>query len=127
MSAAMRGREPLPIQHVTLMPWRILFVQVADAGSLNGTLLNGTRISVAGRRRGAAYRLNSDDLLQLGTSTAIKVPSWGALKRSPKNCLPYCAGRWSQTRRCTGNGSCWALAHADTARRAHGSADPTSF
>lgn len=47
--------------------------QVADAGSLNGTLLNGTRISVPGRRRGAAYRLNSDDLLQLGTSTAIKV------------------------------------------------------
>lgn len=47
--------------------------QVADAGSLNGTLLNGTRISAAGRRRGAAYRLNSDDLLQLGTSTAIKV------------------------------------------------------
>lgn len=47
--------------------------QVADAGSLNGTMLNGTRISVAGRKRSAAYRLNSDDLLQLGTSTAIKV------------------------------------------------------
>jgi len=47
--------------------------QVADAGSLNGTLLNGTRISVPGRKRSAAYRLNSDDLLQLGTATAIKV------------------------------------------------------
>lgn len=48
-------------------------LQVADAGSLNGTMLNGTRISVPGRKRSAAYRLNSDDLLQLGTATAIKV------------------------------------------------------
>ena len=59
--------------YVMALPF--LACQVADAGSLNGTLLNGTRISIAGRRRGAAYRLNSDDLLQLGTSTAIKVPS----------------------------------------------------
>ena len=57
----------------TYIRWHCHGGQVADAGSLNGTLLNGTRISIAGRRRGAAYRLNSDDLLQLGTSTAIKV------------------------------------------------------
>jgi pSer/pThr/pTyr-binding forkhead associated (FHA) protein len=61
----------------------VLSRQVADAGSLNGTLLNGTRISIAGRRRGAAYRLNSDDLLQLGTSTAIKARKLLACARQP--------------------------------------------
>ena len=40
--------------------------QVADLGSLNGTLLNGEPISVAGRKRGRDYRLSSDDILQVG-------------------------------------------------------------
>lgn len=40
--------------------------QVADLGSLNGTLLNGEPISVAGRKRGSDYRLSSDDILQVG-------------------------------------------------------------
>ena len=38
--------------------------QVADLGSLNGTLLNGEPISQA-RRRGRDYRLSSDDILQV--------------------------------------------------------------
>lgn len=37
---------------------------MADLGSLNGTLLNGEPISVAGRKRGRDYRLSSDDILQ---------------------------------------------------------------
>jgi pSer/pThr/pTyr-binding forkhead associated (FHA) protein len=59
-----------------------------DLGSLNGTLLNGEPISVAGRTRGHAYRLSSDDILQLGSHTKVKVstfprdllqPSFGSL------------------------------------------------
>ena len=45
----------------------------ADAGSLNGTALNGQRISVGGRHPGQGHRLNSDDIIQLGSSTCIKV------------------------------------------------------
>lgn len=45
----------------------------ADAGSLNGTALNGQRISIGGRRPGQSHRLNSDDILQLGSTTCIKV------------------------------------------------------
>lgn len=50
----------------------LLAYQVADVGSLNGTMLNGIPISIAGRQRGAAHRLDNDALLQLG-STVIKV------------------------------------------------------
>jgi hypothetical protein len=44
--------------------------QVADLGSLNGTLLNGEPISVAGRKRGRDYRLSTDDILQVGGGRA---------------------------------------------------------
>jgi hypothetical protein len=40
--------------------------KVADLGSLNGTLLNGDPIGVAGRKRGRDYRLSTDDILQVG-------------------------------------------------------------
>ncbi|GAB4823105.1 hypothetical protein N2152v2_010151 [Parachlorella kessleri] len=49
--------------------------QVADLGSLNGTLLNGEPISQA-RKRGRDYRLSSDDILQLGTYTKVKVSTF---------------------------------------------------
>ncbi|KAL4432531.1 hypothetical protein ABPG77_000468 [Micractinium sp. CCAP 211/92] len=54
--------------------------KVADLGSLNGTLLNGEPISVAGRKRGRDYRLSSDDILQaggrLGSYTKLKVSTF---------------------------------------------------
>lgn len=49
--------------------------EVADLGSLNGTLLNGEPISQA-RKRGRDFRLSSDDILQLGTYTKIKVSTF---------------------------------------------------
>ncbi len=45
----------------------------ADSGSLNGTALNGHRISAPGRRPGEEHRLTSDDILQLGSASCIKV------------------------------------------------------
>lgn len=45
----------------------------ADAGSLNATALNGQRISAGGRQLGQEHRLSSDDILQLGSATCIKV------------------------------------------------------
>lgn len=50
--------------------------KVADLGSLNGTLLNGEPISVSGRKRGRDYRLSTDDILQLGSFTKIKVSTF---------------------------------------------------
>lgn len=47
--------------------------QVADSGSLNGTLLNGFSISNMQRKAGTNYRLRNNDILQLGSSTQIKV------------------------------------------------------
>ncbi|KAK9829211.1 hypothetical protein WJX72_004520 [[Myrmecia] bisecta] len=47
--------------------------EVTDVGSLNGTVLNGRTISTSNRRRGRNYRLSSDDILQLGSATRIKV------------------------------------------------------
>ena len=48
-------------------------MQVVDAGSLNGTMLNGRIISTSNRREGRAVRLSSDDILQLGSRTTLKV------------------------------------------------------
>lgn len=50
--------------------------QVSDEGSLNGTLLNSEPISVPGRQKGQRYRLSSDDILQLGSYTKIKVSTF---------------------------------------------------
>ena len=47
--------------------------QARDMGSMNGTRLNGNFISNAARRPGRHYKLNSDDILLLGSRTAIKV------------------------------------------------------
>ncbi len=47
--------------------------QARDMGSMNGTRLNGNFISNAARRPGKHYRLSSDDILLLGSRTAIKV------------------------------------------------------
>ncbi len=51
-------------------------LQVADLGSLNGTLLNGEPISQA-RKRGRDYRLSSDDILQVGVLGFVECV-WGA-------------------------------------------------
>lgn len=48
--------------------------QVMDLGSLNGTRLNGNFISNTIRRAGKNCRLGTDDILLLGSRTAIKVP-----------------------------------------------------
>ena len=58
----------------SLLPHAHAHAQVADLGSLNGTLLNGEAISVAGRKRGRDYRLSTDDILQvlcLGTGRPL--------------------------------------------------------
>lgn len=47
--------------------------QVADIGSLNGTMLNGITISAESRCRGREFRLSSDDILQLGSYSRVKV------------------------------------------------------
>ncbi len=47
--------------------------QVMDLGSLNGTRLNGNFISNTIRRPGKNCRLRTDDILLLGSRTAIKV------------------------------------------------------
>lgn len=52
--------------------------QVTDVGSLNGTTLNGRTISTNNRRRGREHRLSSDDLLQLGSYTKIRVTNMPA-------------------------------------------------
>lgn len=91
--------------------------QVADLGSLNGTRLNGELISVAStsipqittggggtsssiptpsRRRGEDVSLSSDDILQLGSYTQIKVSMFPRdllnpnhiLGSLPNSCLP---------------------------------------
>ena len=49
--------------------------QARDMGSMNGTRLNGTFISNAARRPGKHWALNSDDILLLGSRTALKVCS----------------------------------------------------
>lgn len=47
--------------------------QARDIGSLNGTRLNGTFISNTIRKPGRLHRLSTDDILLLGSRTAIKV------------------------------------------------------
>ena len=49
---------------------------MVDCGSLNGTMLNGDPISLPNRQPGRAYRLSSDDILQLGTHTKVKVSTF---------------------------------------------------
>lgn len=66
--------------------------QVVDMGSLNGTMLNDRIISTSNRREGRAVRLSSDDILQLGSRTKVKV-----------TCTPHrlaqvilaCTGSWA--------------------------------
>ena len=63
--------------------------QVADLGSLNGTLLNGEAISVAGRKRGRDYRLSTDDILQVCLPPhSLSVDSSGL--ETLVTCLPAC-------------------------------------
>lgn len=52
--------------------------QIMDVGSLNGTMLNDRIISTSNRRPSRALRLSSDDILQLGSRTKLKV-----------TCLPH--------------------------------------
>ncbi|KAF8063774.1 AP-4 complex subunit sigma [Scenedesmus sp. PABB004] len=47
--------------------------QLADAGSLNGTLLNGTAISKAGRLPGCPAALRHGDTVELGSATRARV------------------------------------------------------
>ena len=47
--------------------------QVIDLGSLNGTMLNDRIISTSNHKLGRALRLSSDDILQLGSRTKLKV------------------------------------------------------
>jgi hypothetical protein len=47
--------------------------QVADLGSLNGTRLNGDPVGGGARLRGRDYRLSTDDVLQLGAVSRLKV------------------------------------------------------
>ena len=51
---------------------------MVDLGSLNGSMLNDRIISTSNRREGRAVRLSSDDILQLGSRTKLKV-----------TCLPH--------------------------------------
>lgn len=47
--------------------------KITDQGSLNGTYLNGDKISMGHKVVGEEYRLNSDDMIQLGSSTKMKI------------------------------------------------------
>lgn len=47
--------------------------QVTDTGSLNGTFLNGKTISTNNRKQGREHRLSSDDMMQLGSYSKIRV------------------------------------------------------
>jgi len=47
--------------------------KITDQGSLNGTYLNGETISLGHKVVGEEYRLNSDDMIQLGSSTKLKI------------------------------------------------------
>lgn len=46
---------------------------ICDEGSLNGTFLNGEKISREHKTKGDLYRLSADDMIQLGTMTRLKV------------------------------------------------------
>lgn len=50
--------------------------KVSDLGTLNGTRLNGELISIHGRKRGREIALASDDILQLGSLSQIKVTTF---------------------------------------------------
>lgn len=66
--------------------------QMCDLGSLNGTLLNGSAIGgLQGaeggvRGRGENYRLSTDDIVQLGTATRLKISVF------PREMLPRNSG-----------------------------------
>jgi pSer/pThr/pTyr-binding forkhead associated (FHA) protein len=60
-----------------LLRWHNNCWRMADLGSLNGTLLNGFRISCNHRRRSKEHRLSSDDIVQFGSSTRVKVAFFG--------------------------------------------------
>ena len=47
--------------------------RVADAGSLNGSSLNGTAIGISDRRPGQQHVLSEGDVLELGEVTKIRV------------------------------------------------------
>ncbi|KAL3137819.1 hypothetical protein ABBQ38_005075 [Trebouxia sp. C0009 RCD-2024] len=47
--------------------------QVTDTGSLNGTFLNGKTISTNNRKQGREHRLSSDDMMQLGSYSKVRV------------------------------------------------------
>ena len=47
--------------------------QVTDTGSLNGTFLNGKTISTNNRKQGREYRLSSDDMMQLGSYSKVRL------------------------------------------------------
>lgn len=46
-----------------------------DTGSLNGTMLNGRIISTSNRSKGRPQHLSSDDILELGSFSKLKVTS----------------------------------------------------
>lgn len=46
---------------------------IFDEGSLNGTFLNGEKISREHKVKGDLYRLSADDMIQLGSMTRLKV------------------------------------------------------
>lgn len=85
--------------------------KVVDVGSLNGSLVNNVPINVGKGHRGKEVRLSTDDILQLGSLTKIKVSTFprdlldpndrygslplGSLPRSltmPKNRFPSLKG-----------------------------------
>lgn len=76
------GKHALLLWSAAVRAW-----QVQDAGSLNGTRLNGTFISNTIRRPGRLHRLNSDDILLLGSRTAIKARPLSSPPLPPCSCL----------------------------------------
>jgi hypothetical protein len=63
--------------------------QIVDVGSLNGTILNGEAIGEMGQRvRGREYRLSTDDIVELGTFTKLKVSVFPRDLLSRQNSLP---------------------------------------
>ena len=67
-------------------------------GSLNGTMLNDRIISTSNRREGRAVRLSSDDILQLGSRTKVKV-----------TCTPHRLAQVSRSSWTHGQTGCWPV------------------
>lgn len=77
------GRHAVVLWDAATRNW-----QARDMGSLNGTRLNGNFINNSVRRPGKPHRLNTDDILLLGSRTAIKVAPSLSAEREMRNHWP---------------------------------------